>query len=192
MSITFSGISDEHGSPFLEMHERIAAEWTAFAAKNDAEVHGNYNALRFEAKVKVISPNGSWSIKGHRYQSTVAGGIPLDSPVHEATEFLARLGTPLHVQFSIRRNGLNSLLGRMLGKPIHPSGISAELMVRTNSLEQYRRVLSGNEEFMSGLQIKALEFNSSGKVTVRTNSLIKTKVQLARTLDLLVRISQAH
>lgn len=192
MSMIFSGTSDEHGSPYLERHERIAAEWTAFAAENDAKVQGNYNALCFEAKVDIISPNGSWSIKGHSHQSTVAGGFPLDSPVHEETEFFARIGTPIHIQFSIRPKGLNSLLQRSFGKPIQPSGISPELLVRTNSLEQYHRVLSGNEELMRDLQIKALEFNHSGEVTVRNKLLMTTKAELDRTLDLFVRISYAN
>jgi hypothetical protein len=190
MSMIFSGTSDEHGSPFLERHERIAAEWTAFAAENGAEVHGNYNALFFEAQIDIIAPNGSWSIKGHIHQSTIAGGIPLDSPVHMTTKFIGHLRQyEADVHFSIGPKGPLYWLTKHFRRWLNESGIAPDLMVRTKDLSAYRGAISGYEQTIRDLGFCEAELTVTGTVTARSKSLISTKDKLARSLDLLSRIT---
>jgi len=184
MSITFSGLPDEKGSPFLALHERCANEWSAFAV-GDGTVSGHFNSWHFEAQISLSTPGASWSIYGHKRQHTVGGAIPMNSPNHEVTRFSGHIDVPPQVEFSVRPKGVLAQILMLMGGPIHPSGISKELVVRTNDLAAYRKALAGHEQTLRDLHIEMFEVSGSRQIKMLSNVLMTTREELSGTLNIL-------
>lgn len=189
MSINFLGTSDENGSPFLARHERVAAEWTAFAAENGSAANGTFNAYQIEVHLTLADCTGTWSISGHRRQSTIGGGIPMDSPVHEATCFqYDPLMTP-GIEFRVHRIGIRSSLLKLLGKPVHPSGISTDLVVHTSDLATFQQVIRGHGQQLAQLGLHHLRLAAPTGLEAKFNRLIGDAATLSNCLNVLHRLT---
>jgi hypothetical protein len=189
MSIQFNGIADELSSPFLEANAVVARQWNIFAESSGTEAAGTYNAYQIEVNISLADSTGTWSISGHRRQSTVGGGIPMNSPVHELTYFKYDPLVRPSIEFRIQPSGIRSSLLKLLGKPIHPSGISTDLVVITPDMAAFRQVILGHERQLAQLGLRHLIIDAATGLEAKLNVLLKDASSLTTCLNTLSRLA---
>jgi hypothetical protein len=189
MPIQYNGTTDEHGSPFLEANERVAQQWSSFAERNSTDVKGTFNTYHIDAHLAFKLSSGTWSISGHRTQSTTGGGIPMDSLVNEETHFHGHLHEPPRTELRVFPKGILSHMQKLQGKPIHPSGISTDLVVLTSDLAVFQHALHDHAHQLARLGLRYLKVDPTNGVEAKFNKLMVDELALSCCLDVLIELA---
>lgn len=187
MPILFSGLKDERG-PYIEAQAALADQWNEFALVHGLVASGSFNALCFEAKLNSTTQLGNWSINGLRQQSTISGGIPLDSPVLERTLFKVQLNAPPAIRFSIRPKSLVSRALTVIGGDVHPSEISEDLVVHCVDHAAYLRFVKDHLEELRELQIERMDLGAAQQLDIRFNRLLSSTKEIQRVYHLIATL----